>query len=168
MHSFCTLPVLRVPGYKAHLCRLPACRPAVIHSMSTMDAKAISGGEEKASGMRSKTLGESGRLGEINRKQAIRIAYLIATLELTFLFMQFGVMPVSMGCPASQHVLHSMPIYVAFQQSQKRVSSRRGESVLLPSRQAMTVFRVFPGSKSWFVICTAVAPRALSWHNGLG
>ncbi|PKK29280.1 solute carrier family 22 member 18 isoform X2 [Columba livia] len=61
--------------------------------MSTMDAKAISGGEEEASGMRSKTLDESGRLGEINRKQAIHIAYLIATLDLTFLFMQFGVMP---------------------------------------------------------------------------
>ncbi|XP_065492659.1 solute carrier family 22 member 18 [Caloenas nicobarica] len=58
-----------------------------------MDAKAISGGEEEASGMRSETLGESSRLGESNRRQAIRIAYLIATLELTFLFMQFGVMP---------------------------------------------------------------------------
>ncbi|NWW99910.1 S22AI protein, partial [Caloenas nicobarica] len=61
--------------------------------VSTMDAKAISGGEEEASGMRSETLGESSRLGESNRRQAIRIAYLIATLELTFLFMQFGVMP---------------------------------------------------------------------------
>ncbi|XP_071665078.1 solute carrier family 22 member 18 isoform X1 [Patagioenas fasciata] len=61
--------------------------------MSTMDAKAISGGGEEASGMRSETLGESGRLGEINRRQAIRIAYLIATLELTFLFMHFGIMP---------------------------------------------------------------------------
>ncbi|NWQ77328.1 S22AI protein, partial [Columbina picui] len=61
--------------------------------MSTMDAKAISGDGEEASGTRSETLGESSRLGEINRRQAIRIAYLIATLELIFLFMQFGVMP---------------------------------------------------------------------------
>ncbi|NXW93963.1 S22AI protein, partial [Alopecoenas beccarii] len=61
--------------------------------VSTMDAKASSGGEEEASGMRSKTLGESSRLGEINRRQAIRIAYLIAALDLSFLFMQFGVMP---------------------------------------------------------------------------
>lgn len=162
------MSVLRVPSYKAHLCRLSACRPAVSYSMSTMDAKAISGGEEETSGMRSETLGESGRLGEINRRQAIRIAHLIATLDLTFLFMQFGVMPVSMGCPASQHVLHSMPIFVAFQQSQRRVSSRREESVLLPSRHAATVFRVFPGSKSWFVICTAATPRALSWAGGPG
>lgn len=43
--------------------------------------------------MRSKTLGESGCSGEIKRGQAILVAYLIATLELTFLFMQMGVMP---------------------------------------------------------------------------
>ncbi|KFQ87146.1 Solute carrier family 22 member 18, partial [Phoenicopterus ruber ruber] len=43
--------------------------------------------------MRTETLGESGHLGEIKRGQAIRVAYLIATLELTFLFMQMGVMP---------------------------------------------------------------------------
>ncbi|KAM6133164.1 solute carrier family 22 member 18 [Phoenicopterus ruber ruber] len=61
--------------------------------MSAMNAKASSGGEEEASGMRTETLGESGHLGEIKRGQAIRVAYLIATLELTFLFMQMGVMP---------------------------------------------------------------------------
>ncbi|KAM6069098.1 solute carrier family 22 member 18 isoform 1-T2 [Theristicus caerulescens] len=58
-----------------------------------MNAKASSGGEEEALGMRSEMLGESGRLGEVNRGQVILVAYLIATLELTFLFMQMGVMP---------------------------------------------------------------------------
>ncbi|KFM13850.1 Solute carrier family 22 member 18, partial [Aptenodytes forsteri] len=43
--------------------------------------------------MRSDTLGESVRSGEGKRRQMIRVAYLIATLELTFLFMQMGVMP---------------------------------------------------------------------------
>ncbi|NXF28551.1 S22AI protein, partial [Nyctibius bracteatus] len=61
--------------------------------MSTMNAKASSGHEEDTSGMRSETLGESGRLGEIKRGQVILVAYLIATLDLTFLFMQMGVMP---------------------------------------------------------------------------
>ncbi|NWR54440.1 S22AI protein, partial [Bucorvus abyssinicus] len=61
--------------------------------MSAMSAKASSGGEEEASGMRSKTLGESGCLGEDKRRRAILVAYLIATLELTFLFMLMGVMP---------------------------------------------------------------------------
>ncbi|NXC73815.1 S22AI protein, partial [Anhinga anhinga] len=61
--------------------------------MSTMNAKASSGGEEEASGMRSETLGESGCLGEVKRGRAILAAYLIATLELTFLFMHMGVMP---------------------------------------------------------------------------
>ncbi|XP_049677059.1 solute carrier family 22 member 18 isoform X2 [Accipiter gentilis] len=61
--------------------------------MSTMNPKASSGGEEEASGMRSKTLGESFCLGKVERGQAILVAYLIATLELTFLFMQTGVMP---------------------------------------------------------------------------
>ncbi|NXX54188.1 S22AI protein, partial [Scopus umbretta] len=61
--------------------------------MSAMNAKASSGGEEEALGMRSETLGESGRWGEVKRGQAILVAYLIATLELTFLFMQMGVMP---------------------------------------------------------------------------
>ncbi|XP_009869224.1 PREDICTED: solute carrier family 22 member 18-like [Apaloderma vittatum] len=58
-----------------------------------MNAKASSGGEEEASGMRSETLGESSHLGEAKRRQVILVAYLIATLDLTFLFMQFGVMP---------------------------------------------------------------------------
>ncbi|NXW27544.1 S22AI protein, partial [Phaetusa simplex] len=61
--------------------------------MSAMNAKASSGGEEEASGMRTETLGESGYSGEVKRGQVIFIAYLIATLELTFLFMQMGVMP---------------------------------------------------------------------------
>ncbi|NXS39350.1 S22AI protein, partial [Balaeniceps rex] len=61
--------------------------------MSTMNAKASSGGEEEASGMRSETLGESDCWGEVKRGQMILVAYLIATLELTFLFMQMGVMP---------------------------------------------------------------------------
>ncbi|NXI48420.1 S22AI protein, partial [Galbula dea] len=61
--------------------------------MSTMDTKDSSGDEEEAWRMKSKTLGESSHLGEVKRGQVILVAYLIATLELTFLFMQFGVMP---------------------------------------------------------------------------
>ncbi|NWX21318.1 S22AI protein, partial [Aegotheles bennettii] len=61
--------------------------------ISPMNAKGSSGGEEKAPGMRSKTLAESGCSGEIKRGQAILVAYVIAALELTFLFMQMGVMP---------------------------------------------------------------------------
>ncbi|NWU30445.1 S22AI protein, partial [Dyaphorophyia castanea] len=61
--------------------------------VSTMNAKTSSGGEEEASGMRNETLGESGHLGEAKRGQVIRVAYVIAALDLTFLFMQMGVMP---------------------------------------------------------------------------
>ncbi|NXP21887.1 S22AI protein, partial [Scytalopus superciliaris] len=61
--------------------------------VSTMNAKAISEGEEEASGMRNETLEESGSLGEAKRRQAILVAYLIAALDLTFLFMQMGIMP---------------------------------------------------------------------------
>ncbi|NXV49650.1 S22AI protein, partial [Uria aalge] len=61
--------------------------------MSVMNAKASSGGAEEAPGMRTETLGESRYSGEVKRGQVIFIAYLIATLELTFLFMQMGVMP---------------------------------------------------------------------------
>ncbi|NXG56940.1 S22AI protein, partial [Hemiprocne comata] len=61
--------------------------------ISTMNAKTSAGGEEEASGMRSKTVGESSHSGEIKRGQAILVAYLITILELTFLFMQMGVMP---------------------------------------------------------------------------
>ncbi|KGL98865.1 Solute carrier family 22 member 18, partial [Charadrius vociferus] len=43
--------------------------------------------------MKTETLGESRYSGEVKRGQAILVAYLIATLELTFLFMQMGVMP---------------------------------------------------------------------------
>ncbi|KFO07599.1 Solute carrier family 22 member 18, partial [Balearica regulorum gibbericeps] len=43
--------------------------------------------------MRSKTLEKSSHSGEVKRGQVILVAYLIATLDLTFLFMQMGVMP---------------------------------------------------------------------------
>ncbi|NWT84671.1 S22AI protein, partial [Lanius ludovicianus] len=61
--------------------------------VSTMNAKTSSEGEEDASGTRNDTLGESGYLGEAKRGQVIRVAYVIAALDLTFLFMQMGVMP---------------------------------------------------------------------------
>lgn len=133
--------------------------------MSSVNARASSGGEEKASGMRSKTLEESGYLGEDKRRRAILVAYLIATLDLTFLFMLLGVMPVSMGCPASQHVGPSMLGGVVFQQSQRAFLAGE-ERVFLPSRQAGAVVRVCPGTGSWFISCTAVAPRALPWPDG--
>ncbi|NXB45421.1 S22AI protein, partial [Leucopsar rothschildi] len=55
--------------------------------VSTMNAKTSSGGEEEASGMRNETLGEA------KRRQVIYVAYMIAALDLTFLFMQMGIMP---------------------------------------------------------------------------
>ncbi|NXX34830.1 S22AI protein, partial [Nicator chloris] len=55
--------------------------------VSTMSAKTSSGGEEEASGMGNETLGEA------KRGQVIRVAYVIAALDLTFLFMQMGVVP---------------------------------------------------------------------------
>ncbi|XP_010143626.1 PREDICTED: solute carrier family 22 member 18 [Buceros rhinoceros silvestris] len=58
-----------------------------------MNVKASSRGEEEASGMRSKTPEESDCLREDKRRRAILVAYLIATLDLTFLFMLLGVMP---------------------------------------------------------------------------
>ncbi|NXK64565.1 S22AI protein, partial [Sylvietta virens] len=61
--------------------------------VSTMNAKTSSRGEEEASGMRNENLGESGCLGEAKRGQVIRVAYVIAALDLTFLFMQLGVIP---------------------------------------------------------------------------
>ncbi|XP_062465389.1 solute carrier family 22 member 18 isoform X2 [Pezoporus occidentalis] len=61
--------------------------------MSTINVKVSSGGEEEASGMRSKTLGESSRSGDIKKGQVILAAYVIVTIELTFIFMQMGVMP---------------------------------------------------------------------------
>lgn len=69
-----------------------------------MNAKNSSEGEEEASGTRNEALGESGYLGEAKRRQVIRVAYVIAALDLTFLFMQMGIMPVSMGSLASQHI----------------------------------------------------------------
>ncbi|KAM4778844.1 solute carrier family 22 member 18 isoform 1-T1 [Cyanocitta cristata] len=58
-----------------------------------MNAKTSSEGEEDASGTRNETLGKSDYLGEAKRAQVIRVAYVIAALDLTFLFMQIGVMP---------------------------------------------------------------------------
>ncbi|XP_064281321.1 solute carrier family 22 member 18 isoform X2 [Passer domesticus] len=52
-----------------------------------MNAKTSSAGEEEASGMRNDTLGEA------KRQRVIRVAYVVAALDLTFLFMQIGVMP---------------------------------------------------------------------------
>ncbi|NXB12964.1 S22AI protein, partial [Cnemophilus loriae] len=65
--------------------------------VSTMNVKTSSEGEEEASGMRNETLRESGHLGEAKRRQVIRVAYVVAALDLTCLFMQLGLMPVSMG-----------------------------------------------------------------------
>ncbi|NXG46589.1 S22AI protein, partial [Psilopogon haemacephalus] len=59
----------------------------------TMDTKANSTGVEGASGMKSKTPGESNGPGEVKKGQVILVAYVITALELTFLFMQLGVMP---------------------------------------------------------------------------
>ncbi|XP_040464527.1 solute carrier family 22 member 18 isoform X2 [Falco naumanni] len=61
--------------------------------MSAINAKASSRGKEEASGTRSEALGERGCLGDVKRGQVILVAYLIVTLELTFLFMQMGVVP---------------------------------------------------------------------------
>ncbi|NWR12714.1 S22AI protein, partial [Paradoxornis webbianus] len=61
--------------------------------VSTMNAKTSSRGEEEASGTRNETLGENGCLGEAKSRQVIRVAYVIAALDLTLLFMQMGVMP---------------------------------------------------------------------------
>ncbi|NXU97960.1 S22AI protein, partial [Cettia cetti] len=61
--------------------------------VSTMNAKTSSRGEKEASGIRNETLEERGCLGEAKRGQVIRVAYVIAALDLTFLFMQMGVMP---------------------------------------------------------------------------
>ncbi|XP_064513599.1 solute carrier family 22 member 18 isoform X1 [Pseudopipra pipra] len=58
-----------------------------------MNAKAIPEGEEEASGMRNETLQKSGHSGEVKRGHVILVAYLIAALDLTFLFMQFGIIP---------------------------------------------------------------------------
>ncbi|NWW07395.1 S22AI protein, partial [Oreocharis arfaki] len=59
----------------------------------TMSAKPGSEGQEEASRTRNETVGESGSLGEAKRNEVIRVAYVIAALDLTFLFMHFGVMP---------------------------------------------------------------------------
>ncbi|XP_008939440.1 PREDICTED: solute carrier family 22 member 18, partial [Merops nubicus] len=58
-----------------------------------MKAQVSSGGEDQASGVRSKTLGARGPLGEAKQGRVILATYLIVTLEMTFLFMQMGVMP---------------------------------------------------------------------------
>ncbi|NXC07633.1 S22AI protein, partial [Orthonyx spaldingii] len=61
--------------------------------VSTMNATTSSEGEKEASGTRNETPGESGGLGEAKRGQVVRVAYVVAALDLTFLFMQMGVMP---------------------------------------------------------------------------
>lgn len=70
--------------------------------MSTMSGKNSPEGEEGAGRMKSESWGQSNAVGEVRRGQVFLAAYLIVTLELTFLFMQFGVMPVSMGCWAQR------------------------------------------------------------------
>ncbi|XP_019470929.1 solute carrier family 22 member 18-like [Meleagris gallopavo] len=61
--------------------------------MSTMSGKNSPEGEERAGRMKSESWGQSNAAGEVRRGQVFLAAYLIVTLELTFLFMQFGVMP---------------------------------------------------------------------------
>ncbi|KAM9556154.1 solute carrier family 22 member 18 isoform 1-T1 [Guaruba guarouba] len=61
--------------------------------MSTMNVKASSGGEAEALGTRSETMRESNSSGDIKKGQVILAAYVIVTIELTFIFMQMGVMP---------------------------------------------------------------------------
>ncbi|NXI63816.1 S22AI protein, partial [Anseranas semipalmata] len=61
--------------------------------VSTMSEKAGSGGKEEAWRTKNETQGESNHMGEFKRGRVILVAYLIATIELTFLFMQMGVMP---------------------------------------------------------------------------
>ncbi|NWU60293.1 S22AI protein, partial [Pterocles burchelli] len=60
--------------------------------MSTVNAKASSGGQEEPLEMRSETPGESSCSEDAKRK-VILVAYLIATLDLTCIFMQLGVLP---------------------------------------------------------------------------
>lgn len=92
-------------------------RPAASHSVRTMNAKTSSAGEEEASGMSNEALGEA------KRQQVIRVAYVIAALDLTFLFMQMGLVPVSMGSLPPQHISFN----AGLQQSQKMVFSRKEE-----------------------------------------
>uniref|UniRef100_A0A669QUM4 Organic cation transporter-like protein 2 n=1 Tax=Phasianus colchicus TaxID=9054 RepID=A0A669QUM4_PHACC len=61
--------------------------------MSTVSGKNSPEGEERAGRMKSESWGQSNAAGEVRRGQVILAAYLIVTLELTLLFMQFGVMP---------------------------------------------------------------------------
>lgn len=69
-----------------------------------MSGKNSPEGEEGAGRMKSESWGQSNAMGEVRRGQVILAAYLIVTLDLTFLFMQFGVIPVSMDC-WTQHFL---------------------------------------------------------------
>ncbi|XP_015719406.1 solute carrier family 22 member 18-like isoform X1 [Coturnix japonica] len=61
--------------------------------MSTMSGKSSPEGEEGAGRMKSESWGQSNAVGEVRRGRVILAAYLIVTLELTLLFMQFGVVP---------------------------------------------------------------------------
>ncbi|XP_021258456.1 solute carrier family 22 member 18 isoform X1 [Numida meleagris] len=61
--------------------------------MSMMRGKNNAEGEEGAGRMKSESQGQSNATGEVRRGQVIFAAYLIVTVELTLLFMQFGVVP---------------------------------------------------------------------------
>lgn len=58
-----------------------------------MNVKASPGAEEEALRMKSKTLGESSHSGDVKKGQVILAAYVLLTLDLTFIFMQLGVVP---------------------------------------------------------------------------
>uniref|UniRef100_A0A8C2U507 Organic cation transporter-like protein 2 n=1 Tax=Coturnix japonica TaxID=93934 RepID=A0A8C2U507_COTJA len=58
-----------------------------------MSGKSSPEGEEGAGRMKSESWGQSNAVGEVRRGRVILAAYLIVTLELTLLFMQFGVVP---------------------------------------------------------------------------
>ncbi|NXC44546.1 S22AI protein, partial [Penelope pileata] len=61
--------------------------------MSTMSEKASPEGENGAWRTKSEMQRQSDHLGQVRRGRVILTVYLIVTLDLTFLFMQFGIMP---------------------------------------------------------------------------
>lgn len=79
--------------------------------------------------MKSETQGESKHMGELKRGQVILVTYLIATIELTFVFMQLGVMPVSMGCWVLWHFLPSVPIVKSYSKVRRDFSRRKKRKV---------------------------------------
>ncbi|XP_010012051.1 PREDICTED: solute carrier family 22 member 18 [Nestor notabilis] len=58
-----------------------------------MNVNTSPGVKEEALGMRSKTLEKSSHSEDVKKGQVILAAYVILTLDLTFVFMQMGVMP---------------------------------------------------------------------------